>query len=337
MPFDYQFLRERGLPADVAARVAGGSTTTAPATSTASAGTLTGAPPFNYAGAYGGVPQVPSPVSTAGQAVSGNVANLPGISTLATQATTLGNTLAKSGYEQNLPGYAGNLSQAAVNAGNLLQGQIPPDVLRQIQQAAAERGVAIGSPGSPNANAAMLRALGLTSLNLQGEGLQQFGKLMGLTPVGQPFNPASMMVSPDALQAAQMAANLYASAPVPALAAQANLNAMLTGLNRGQMTTAPGVSMPTMPSSSPTGVRTPLYNPMLTQPTAPGASTGGWGSLTQVSDEDQMLNDIMTKYDTGYFYPEASEGPGFEPYARISNTEYNYPTMAEFPGYEEEF
>lgn len=342
MPYDFQYLRERGVPAAAASRIAGGGTIDSPAV-TQAPDTLAGAPAFNYAGAYGGIPQVPSPTATAGNAVAGNLTNLPNISNLATQTTALGNTLAKSGYEANLPGYNSMLGQASANTGNLLSGILPPDVIRQIQQAGAERGVAIGSPGSPNANAAMLRALGLTSLNLQGQGLGQFGQLMGMTPVAQPFNPASMMVSPGDLQSAQAAANLYNAAPIPWQAAQANLNAMLSGLNRGQATTGPGNFGGYMPSA-PTapGSKVPSYPGMQSQPTAPGA-TGGWGSLTQ-SQADPFLDEILTRYgenpagmswEDKAYWADLYSMPQSEPYARVSDTEASYPQLSDF--YDEEY
>lgn len=340
MPFDYQYLRERGVPAAAASRIAGGGTTTAtspvPATDT-----LAGAPAFNYAGAYGGIPQVPNPTATAGGAAAGNLDNLPAIKDLATQTTTLNNALARSGYEANMPGYGSMLGKASANAGNLLAGILPPDVLRQIQQTAAERAVAIGSSDSPNSNAAMLRALGLTSLDLQGKGAEEFGKLVHLTPTGPAFNPATMMVSPGDVQAAQTAANVYSASPIPWQAAQANLNAMLTGLNRGQSAAGGGVYIPSAPTAP--GSRVPAYPGMQSQPTAPGVS-GGYGSLTETPGSDPFLDEILTRYGenpTGMSYEDKAYWAGLysmpesEPYARVSDTEYSYPQLSDF--YDEEY
>lgn len=97
-------------------------------------------------------------------------------------------------YRMNLPGYGANLQQATQNTGNLLRGQVPLDVLQQIQTAGAERGVATGSAGSPNANAAWLRALGLTSLGLQQQGQQNFSQQIADTPVPEIWNPMSLYV-----------------------------------------------------------------------------------------------------------------------------------------------
>lgn len=255
-----------GLPSYSAASGGGGVAATAP--------NLTGAPASNYSSPYGGIPQVPSPTFTAGGAIAGNTANLPGALNLAGQVNTFSNAQAVAPYTANLPGYAGMLAQASGNTGNLLQGQVPTDVWQQMAQGAAERGVGMGSPGSPNANAAMLRALGLTSLGLQQQGLGNFQTLMGLTPVGQQFNPASMFVSPEQMQAAQTAANLYKAAPVPADKAAADLNAALAGLNAGRGSVSPGGYIP-FPSGSATQM--PAYT---AQPTAPGVTAKPTGTAT---------------------------------------------------------
>lgn len=98
-------------------------------------------------------------------------------------------------YQMNLPGYQGLIGQRSSNIGGLLRGQVPTDVQQTIAQAGAERGVATGSPGSPNANAAWLRALGLTSLGLQQQGAQQLGAAIEQTPVPEIWNPIELYLS----------------------------------------------------------------------------------------------------------------------------------------------
>lgn len=243
------------------------------------AATLTGAPAFSYSSPYGGIPQVPNPIGTAGGAIAGNTANLPGALNLAGQVNQFSNQQAVNPYIANLPGYAGLLGQASQNASSLLQGQVPTDVWQQMIRGAAERGVGMGSPGSPNANAALMQALGTNSLALGQTGLANFQTLMGLTPVGQQFNPASMFVSPEQMQAAQTAANVYKAAPVPADKAAADLNAALAGLNAGRVSVSPGGYIP-FPSGSATQM--PAYT---AQPTAPGvtAKPTGTGTAQQPS------------------------------------------------------
>lgn len=113
---------------------------------------------------------------------------------LANQANRFMAQQAQIPYQFGLPGYSGLLQQRSKNVGGLLRGEVPPDVLQQIQQAGAERGVATGSPGSPNANAAWLRALGLTSLGLQQEGSKQLSQSLADVPVPELWNPMALYV-----------------------------------------------------------------------------------------------------------------------------------------------
>lgn len=61
-----------------------------------------------------------------------------------------------------------------------LTGRLPADVLANIYQQGAERGVSTGMPGGPNANAATMRALGLTSYGIQSEGLKDLAEMYRL-------------------------------------------------------------------------------------------------------------------------------------------------------------
>lgn len=114
--------------------------------------------------------------------------------------------------QRNLPNYQANIAQRGANTNSLLRGQVPGDVVQQIQQTGAERGVATGSPGSPNANAAWLRALGLTSLGLQQQGSQQLSQSIADTPQPELWNPMSLyqsqLASFDELQAAEAGAGV---------------------------------------------------------------------------------------------------------------------------------
>lgn len=115
------------------------------------------------------------------------------------------NAQAAQSVRGNLPGYDSLIGQDSVNIGSNLRGEIPPDVLRLLQQQAAERGVATGSPGSDNTNASYLQALGLTSLGLQEQGQKGLTAAVDRTPVPQLFNPASLFV-PQTLGAQELAA-----------------------------------------------------------------------------------------------------------------------------------
>ena len=167
---------------------------------------------------YGSKYGIPNPVSTAGSAISGNLSNMYGISSLTEAADAASGAGVQSEYLNNLPDYMGMLNSASTNAATDLSGAVPQDVQSQLQQSAAERGVSTGQgPNSPNTNAAYLRALGLTSLGMQQTGMQDFNQLYQDTPTGTQFNPSSMMVTPEQEQAAQLAANQEAAAPDPEL------------------------------------------------------------------------------------------------------------------------
>lgn len=200
---------------------------TAPGSATV---TSTGTQPG--AGAYGAVPTVPNPLTTASQSILGNIGNLASLYGLTTGTAGASAAGANQQYLQNLPGYAGLTSAASQNIASDLAGHISPDVVNQLSQLAAERGVGFGG-GSPNANAALMAALGKTSMGLQQQGQQELTAAIGRTPVGPAFNPASFLVSPEQQQQAGMAANLYASAPNPTMAAQAAEAAANRGINTG--------------------------------------------------------------------------------------------------------
>ena len=95
-------------------------------------------------------------------------------------------------FIQNLPGYQANLGQQSKNTGDMLKGELPQDAVNLIAQQSAERGIGGGIQGSPNSSTALLRALGLGSLQMMGMGSQQFSQQQSDLPVPELFNPASM-------------------------------------------------------------------------------------------------------------------------------------------------
>jgi len=167
-------------------------------------------------GVWGGVPNVPDPTSTAGAAISGDIANLPALTELAGGINQFNTGQAVAPYIANLPGYQDMVKASSGNIEDLLAGKVPADVISIMQEQAAERGVGGGfGPDSPNTNAAYLRALGLTSLGEKQQGETELTNAIARTPTAPLFNVASFLNSPADEQAAQMYANLYASAPNP--------------------------------------------------------------------------------------------------------------------------
>lgn len=196
--------------------------------------------PPGYDPAYGGIPQVPNPVHVAGDVTQGNLTNLPGMEDLTHQTNQFNTREALNPYIANLPGYQGMVGQQSQNTLAELQGHLPPDVIAQLAQRAAERGVATGSPESPNSTAAYLRALGLTSLDLTQRGGNDLSRQIHDTPVPPQYMLQSGFVTPQQQYDAYLASALYASAPNPAAAAAAARNAALAGLRAGQGTVGGG-------------------------------------------------------------------------------------------------
>jgi hypothetical protein len=159
-----------------------------------------------YEPAYGGIPQLPK---------------------YTTDSTSMTGTDVQANLVKNLPNYMGMVGADVGNISQNLAGALPPDVIQQIQQQAAERGIQTGSPGSANTSAEYLRALGLTSLQLQQLGHSQLTEAMQRTPVQQ----TQAGTSTQDLSAQQA---IYNAAPVPGAAArQAMLNAQ-QGMNQGR-------------------------------------------------------------------------------------------------------
>lgn len=207
--------------------------TASTATTENAPGTLPGAAARGYTPASGGVPAMPSPQASQAAAIGGNVANLPA---LTGQAGTinqfnLGEVLKQ--YQAGVPGWDTLSGQSSVNIGASLRGELPADVLTQMQQAAAERGIATGSPGSPNANAAYLRALGLTSLGQQRYGEQALTGAVARMPRTALYNLTSDLVTPQQQQEAAYMANVLQAAPIPQDAYNQALAAGQAGQMRG--------------------------------------------------------------------------------------------------------
>lgn len=172
---------------------------------------------------------MPMPGATAGAAIGANVGNLPGAVNLGTGVNRYLEDSLISNYNMAIPDYTGMAAQSSQNIGAELRGELPQDVLDQIYRSAAERGIATGAPGSANEQAALLRSVGLTSLDLTGRGEQQLSGAVARSPIAQPFDISRLFVTPEQEQEAQMMSNIYASAPVPSAAAK-KLESLSTGV-----------------------------------------------------------------------------------------------------------
>lgn len=183
--------------------------------------------------AYGSNPSIPTASASQPGAISGNIGELGALYGLSTGVGSASAAGQAAQYNANLPGYQNLMTTASGDIQNELEGQLSPDVINQITESAAERGVATGAPGGPNGNAAYLKALGLTSLGLEEQGQQDLTAAIGRTPVGPAFNPASMLVTPGEQQSSAAQAAIAAAQPNGLAAAMANMAAARAGLNTG--------------------------------------------------------------------------------------------------------
>lgn len=189
---------------------------------------LPGLPPTNYSPIYGGKPTVPNPSASAGSAIGGNIGNLGSLYQLGSGVNPFMQSQLQANYNAAIPNYSGLAAQSSANIGSELAGELPQGVLDEILQSSAERGILTGTPGSANVNAAMVKQLLGSSLDLTKLGESELTGAVGRSPITQPFDISKMFVSPEMQQEAGMAASLYASAPDPAAAAQE-----LQGLSQG--------------------------------------------------------------------------------------------------------
>lgn len=236
-----------------------------------------GLQPYSYNSAYGGIPNLPNyltdTTSTAGTDVQGQMI-------------------------QNLPGYQGMSAADSANIQANLAGQINPDVLALMQQQGAERGIATGSPGSPNSNAAYLRALGLTSQGLQQLGNQQLTAAMQRTPIQQ-TNTTTQQTDLAALKA------MYAAAPVPASAAAANQNALSRGLNSGNQAGG-GQNYWQQQADAMNKILKDYYAGMNSAPMGAGYTPNPWAAGTGPGTGNMGKTGMGTDswWDQGYYDPE---------------------------------
>lgn len=195
---------------------------------TGGAAALPGLPPTDYSATYGGKPTVPNPTASAGAAIGGNIGNLGALYQLGGGANQFMQGQLQSNYAAAIPNYAGMAAQSSANIGSELAGELPQGVLDEILQTSAERGILTGSPGSANTNAALVKQLLGSSLDLTRMGEQELSGAVARSPITQPFDISKMFVTPEQQQEAAMAASLYKAAPDPALAAQ-ELQGLSTG------------------------------------------------------------------------------------------------------------
>lgn len=218
--------------------------------------------------AYGGKPAVPDPTGVLKNVIGANVGMMPDIKGLGRKA---------SNYAWNqtigrVPGYEDMAAQSAKNIGSFLRGEVPVDVLYQLGQGAAERGI---SRGGGFSNADYLRSLGLTSLGLMGEGEKGLTGALQRAESVPLFDISKYMLSPQDAYNAIFQANVIGAAPDPAAAAAAARTAITGGFK-----TSPGMisGMPSIGGISRNPSGTPsIYDKWASQWTPVGSDVGTTG------------------------------------------------------------
>ena len=132
--------------------------------------------------AYGRKPVIPElPKLDIGEeqrgAITANKLALPGLEGLASETNRFSYAEISKMLESAVPGFGKALSGAGTNAASLVRGEIPEDVSRAVQSASAARSLSGGFGGTGLGRNLTARDLGLTSLNLTGEGQS---RLLGL-------------------------------------------------------------------------------------------------------------------------------------------------------------
>jgi len=148
-----------------------------------------------YGGGYPGSTQF-SPYTSASEATSFNLGSGANTEALTGQINALNRQGQAAALGSRIPNATGLEAESSANIGSELAGNLPADVIRNLQQAAAERGVAVGSPGSPNSSAAYLRALGLSSLDLSNMGQQNLSSALARNPAAPLFDPSQLLITP---------------------------------------------------------------------------------------------------------------------------------------------
>lgn len=212
--------------------------------------------------------------------------------------------------------------QVLKNIKSYNQGQIPLDVIQQLANLGAERGAGRGfGVDSANTNAAIMRAMGLTSLGLTQQGADDYSKYMA-TQLGQEqlqhqywANQLQAAIAQAALELGYYKANQPYQMP--------HTSGMQLPQNRTPTVTFPGWGATPAPSPSPTPFPTPTPTPT-PAPTTPAPPDPGWFDWTSeygTGGGTPAPTDYpwMDWPDTGEFYPADTY---YDPFTDTSNYDY---------------
>ncbi len=127
------------------------------------------------------------------------IAGSPGAVTAAESGNPTLNNLSNPEWITSMSDMINQINQSAqqkANAGRALSGQLPDDLVRQLAQRSAERGVFTGSPSGANSTADLMRSIGLNSLDLQGKGQDWLSAALGRNPAAPIANTQALVTTP---------------------------------------------------------------------------------------------------------------------------------------------
>jgi len=118
-----------------------------------------------------------------GQVLGESAANAPRAREMEAERNAFNRAQLLESLGIQVPGYQEAQAKRAENALALLRGELPPDVLAQVQRKAAGQAVQGGYAGSAAGRNLVARDIGRTSLDLANLGGQQFANILGTTPL----------------------------------------------------------------------------------------------------------------------------------------------------------
>lgn len=233
----------------------------------------------NYDPVFGGRPAPVNVRDATDQAIAAALANYGDLTNLASRSNTFNQNQILDQLRTALPGYDNLVSKSSDVIQDHLAGLIPADVQAAIQNNAAARSVGGGYGGSGLAGNLVARDLGLTSLDLQKQGLQEMLNQVSntrSTATGPLFDMSSFMVTPGLALDVQASNNAVAAAPDPRARAEYErslfnqyygMGMMGGGLPGGSI---PAGGMPTIPGFN----AAPAYQPIPVNNPAPVVGSG---------------------------------------------------------------
>ena len=149
------------------------------------------------------VPEL-KPIDFAGeqkQAIQQNIASLEPATELAQKTTSAEQNILEQQLRRAIPGYDQIIAQAGKTIGSRLRGEVDQDVASQLQRSSAGRALGGGfGAGSGMGRALSARDFGLTSMQIQNQGLaqaQNFIQQQRTFGMAQPFSISSMFITPS--------------------------------------------------------------------------------------------------------------------------------------------